>query len=215
MKNFCIYCHINKINKKRYIGQTCQKVNLRWRNGNGYKNCPRFYSAICHYGWDNFDHIILEENLSQQEADQKEIYYINFYQSNDPDKGYNMTIGGNTLAIYYQDEEHRKEQSIRRKQYFLDHPDKKQENDKRIKQISIQTAEQRSKKMKENYNNKQGLYEINKKRKRKIKCVETGEKFDSLTAASKAYNISVGNISMVINGKRHIAGGYHWIEENQ
>lgn len=38
MKKWTIYCHINKINNKRYIGQTDQQnLNKRWQNGNGYK----------------------------------------------------------------------------------------------------------------------------------------------------------------------------------
>lgn len=48
--------------------------------------------------------------------------------------------------------------------------------------------------------------------KKSIKCVETNEIFTSLSEASKKYNISVGNISSVIHGKRKSAGGYHWIE---
>lgn len=42
MKNdcqtWCIYLHKNKINHKVYIGQTKTPLNLRWKNGNGYKN---------------------------------------------------------------------------------------------------------------------------------------------------------------------------------
>ena len=30
MNNYTIYIHINKINKKVYIGQTCQNPKKRW-----------------------------------------------------------------------------------------------------------------------------------------------------------------------------------------
>ena len=66
--------------------------------------------------------------------------------------------------------------------------------------------------MKENYVNQGGLFHLNETRKKSIKCVETGEIFISLSEASKKYNISVGNISSVIHGKRKSAGRYHWIE---
>lgn len=38
----------------------------RFNNGFGYKHSTYFYSAINKYGWDNFEHIILEENLSEE-----------------------------------------------------------------------------------------------------------------------------------------------------
>ena len=37
MNNYIIYKHINKINGKIYIGQTCQKPEYRWNHGKGYK----------------------------------------------------------------------------------------------------------------------------------------------------------------------------------
>ena len=54
----CVYAHINMINGKMYIGQTIHgnNPNKRWSNGNGYKHCPHFWSAICKYGWENFEH---------------------------------------------------------------------------------------------------------------------------------------------------------------
>ena len=121
-----------------------------------------------------------------------------------------MTEGGSSLATYYNNEEHRKEQSLRKKDYYKNNPNKKKANDDMLKELSLKTAKQRSEKMKNHYLNKEGLYEINEKRKKKVLCIETGIVFDSLTAASKAYNISIGNLSMVIHGKRQVAGGYHW-----
>ena len=62
-----IYLHKNKINNKVYIGQTkCVNPNNRWRNGTHYEN-TLFGKAIQKYGWDNFEHIILENNIETQE----------------------------------------------------------------------------------------------------------------------------------------------------
>ena len=212
MKEYCIYLHRNKINGKVYIGQTCQKPKKRWNYGHGYKNCPRFYSAIVSYGWNNFEHIILENNLTSDEANEKEQYYIKKYNSQNPDLGYNLTEGGSSLSEYWKTPEHRELQSQNRKLYFKEHPDKKIENDRYLKEISQKSAKRRSEKMKENYANQGGLFHLNETRKKSIKCVETNEIFTSLSEASKKYNISVGNISSVIHGKRKSAGGYHWIE---
>lgn len=45
---------------------------------------------------------------------------------------------------------------------------------------------------------------------KKIKCVETGEVFVSLTRAAKAYNSNPGNIWRSATSGRYRAGGYHW-----
>ena len=93
-KKFVVYCHTNKTNNKKYIGITCQKLNQRFRNGNGYKTCPYFYRAIKKYGWNNFVHTVLYKNLSQEEAKSKEIELIKKYNTKNKKHGYNVTPGG-------------------------------------------------------------------------------------------------------------------------
>lgn len=44
----------------------------------------------------------------------------------------------------------------------------------------------------------------------KIKCVETGIIYNSITEASKKTDIRRSNISGVLIGKQNTAGGYHW-----
>lgn len=85
-------------NGKCYIGQTKLKVNNRWRNGD-YKHCVAFYNSIQKYGWENITHEILEDNIeTQEEADEKEIYYIKKFNSLIPN-GYNIVTGGhNTIS---------------------------------------------------------------------------------------------------------------------
>ena len=104
--SYLIYKHTNKLNGKSYIGQTSQKAIRRWRNGYGYKESPIFYAAIQKYGFDNFTHEIIEENLATKElANQREQYWIAHYHTwiYDPKcQGYNSTQGGtynNTTAL--------------------------------------------------------------------------------------------------------------------
>ena len=74
-KKYYVYVHINKQTKKTYVGQTCDNKK-RWRsNGIDYYNYSQsdqcqspFWKAIQSYGWDNFDHIVLKENLTLEEA---------------------------------------------------------------------------------------------------------------------------------------------------
>jgi len=45
---------------------------------------------------------------------------------------------------------------------------------------------------------------------RGVKCVETGEVFESISQAERSNNISRNGVSNVLNGRAHTAGGYHW-----
>ena len=97
-----IYLHRNKINNKVYIGQTIyiNDPQIRWgNNGNGYKKQLEFYKEIEQYGWDNFEHIILETGLDTIMADLKEKEYISIYDSTNPDKGYNRSPGGSAVSL--------------------------------------------------------------------------------------------------------------------
>lgn len=92
--------HITPANKY-YIGITSQLCTKRWGvNGKNYNRHPYFYNAILKYGWDNIDHIILFENLSEKEAKQYEQDLIKFFNTNSSNFGYNLTYGGNgTIGI--------------------------------------------------------------------------------------------------------------------
>lgn len=103
--SYTIYMHRNKSNGKVYIGQTCQKPNQRWQNGKGYEKCVLFYNAIQKYGFDGFDHEILFEVETKEEADEKEIEMIAYYDSTNRDKGYNLTEGGQGISGYHLSEE--------------------------------------------------------------------------------------------------------------
>lgn len=105
---YVIYIHRNKINNKIYVGQTGQQVNQRWRNGKGYVNNPLFYRAIEKYGWDNFDHDIIFTGLDKEQANRLEVEMISLFDSNNPDRGYNLTEGGQGTNGYHLTEEHRK-----------------------------------------------------------------------------------------------------------
>ena len=92
-----IYKHTNLINGKIYIGQTCQKPEDRWDYGCGYKRHNlHFYNAIKKYGWkEGFSHEIIEQNIpTLEEANEKEKYWIAYYNCKEPN-GYNLTDGGN------------------------------------------------------------------------------------------------------------------------
>ena len=104
---YCVYKHTSPTNKV-YIGITSLKPSLRWRlDGSGYIRNDRhntyFANAIQKYGWDNFKHEILFENLSKEEAEQKEIELIDYYKSTNKDCGYNIQSGGINGYVFTDD----------------------------------------------------------------------------------------------------------------
>lgn len=93
---YCVYIHTNKINGKKYVGQTINgnNPNKRWDNGRGYEHCIRFFNAIKKYGWDNFEHEIIASNLTAKEADNFERTLIAKLNTTNPEIGYNIELGG-------------------------------------------------------------------------------------------------------------------------
>lgn len=91
---YSLYVHVNKTNHKAYFGITSRKPERRWANGNGYKQNAHFYSAIQKYGWDGFNHIVLRNDLTKEEACEKERTYIAEFDTSNPLSGYNNDLGG-------------------------------------------------------------------------------------------------------------------------
>lgn len=95
---FIVYKITNKINNKIYIGLTSKTLEERWyqhyKDAIAYKDDYAFHAAIRKYGKENFNVEEIENNLTEEQAKEKEIYYIKFYNSYIKDNGYNMTFGG-------------------------------------------------------------------------------------------------------------------------
>lgn len=85
---YVIYMHTNKINNKKYIGIS-KNYERRWGNGYGYINNTLFYKDIEQYGWDNFEHEIIEENLCKVDALILESRLIKQYKTDNIEFGYN------------------------------------------------------------------------------------------------------------------------------
>lgn len=94
-KTYCVYMHTLKIDGRKYIGVTGQEPARRWRpNGAGYKLQSYFWNAIQKYGWDNFKHEILFEELAWEQASLKEQALIKLFNTTDHKFGFNLTLGG-------------------------------------------------------------------------------------------------------------------------
>lgn len=96
-----IYIIRNTINNKVYIGQTISSINLRFRNHlSAAKNGGDYIigKAIRKYGESNFYVELLEECLVE-ELNEREKYWISFFDSTANRNGYNMSVGGNAVKV--------------------------------------------------------------------------------------------------------------------
>ena len=100
-----IYKITNKINNKSYIGKTERSVQVRWkehcRHIDALQHLP-LYRTLKKYGLDNFTLETLEE-CKNEILDDREIYWINYYQSYGK-MGYNCTGGGEGGIKTYDEE---------------------------------------------------------------------------------------------------------------
>lgn len=95
--NGFIYIIKNTVNSKVYIGQTRTSVDQRWKEHlrHAQYGDQVINRAMKKYGADKF-YIETLEICDISILDEREIYYIDLYDSTDKSKGYNVSIGGNT-----------------------------------------------------------------------------------------------------------------------
>lgn len=236
---YTVYKHTAP-NGKVYIGITGQKPEQRWKNGDGYKNNPHFYSAIRKYTWKNFEHEIIENGLTKQQACDLEIELIAQYHATDPRKGYNISTGGDCSAagVHLSAEALRKRnESIKRA--FLNPELRKKMSEARKgannwnygKHLSLETRRKLSeahkghhyspearRKMSESHKGicpssetRRKMSESHKgKNTKAVICVETGTLYASCTEAAQSIGVAKSGITKVLRGVHKTSGGYHW-----
>lgn len=105
--NSGIYKIVNKINGKVYIGKT-KNFKKRWSQyGYDFKFKrtdhinDHLLNSMVKYGFENFDFSIVEE-CSLDLCSERELYYIDLYESCDPSKGYNLRRDSSTGMVTHE-----------------------------------------------------------------------------------------------------------------
>lgn len=219
---YYIYLHRCLITNKVYIGQTCQKPEYRWNQGKGYQESPLFYNAIQKYGWENFTHEILETVDSLEKANDRERYWICYYQSNNRDYGYNLNDGGNSKLTPEQKEERKQKLKNWRethpkqaqkaidamKAYWENHPEEKRLAQKKATEASVKYWQAHPEEAK--IRHKHMIEKAKEKTSKSVRCIETSMVYTSAREAARQTNGSYSGIGKVCTHRQKTSGGYHW-----
>lgn len=215
---YYVYLHNNKINNKKYIGITKQSPGKRWGiQGTNYRSSPYFYNSIRKYGWDNFEHIILFTNLTKEEACEKEMELIKFYNTQDKKYGYNIMEGGTAPAIP-NDIRIKISYALRGNKNGAGHPcsaekRKKISEAQKGKKLTDEHREKLSKAAQKRHTpcsdeKKRTLSKVYP-HKKKVYCVETDTIYESVQECARQLNLYASNITKVCKGIHQTTGGYH------
>ena len=226
-----IYCIENTVNHKKYIGQSTNvyyrwskhKTELRYnRHDNDY-----LQKSWNKYGEDKFEFKLLEE-CSIEKLDEREIHYIELYNTLNRDKGYNLKTGGQLGGSIVSDSVREKISKAEKKFYENNEEALQMRREAALKQWS-------NPKIKDKISGKNnGMYGKHhtdeackkiseakkgtpcwKKNLTPVFCVELNRVFSCADEAQKELNINP-QIVQVCKGNRKTCGGYHWkfITEN-
>lgn len=238
-ENFVIYIHVNLINGKVYVGQTCQvPLTSRWgkdgtrytqKNKNNKYWHKHFGPAILKYGWNNFGHYVLEDGLTKEEAVEREQFYMNKYNSLNRDFGYNLREAG-PRGRMSEEAKKRMSESTKGENHPLYGKHHSKETREKIKQAltgrkvpreqvekmrKTLTGRKHSEKWKQHI--KEGHAKSDKKNVVSVVCVETEKHFKSVIEAEnfimENYGYSSGHILDCCLNQTNTYGGFHWIRE--
>lgn len=95
-----VYPILNKVNGKRYVGQTVQPLKVRFNEHARKKDNTPVSNAILKYGRENFYCGVIKTCASKAELNYWEKFFITALKSKKP-YGYNLTDGGEGTVGYH------------------------------------------------------------------------------------------------------------------
>lgn len=93
-----IYMHVQRENRKCYIGITIMRAADRWGAGIAYRNNRRFSRAIQKYGWNIFDSYILAFGEDRKSLNIAEVVAIAAAGGHKSKFTYNLSPGGDMVS---------------------------------------------------------------------------------------------------------------------
>lgn len=225
-----IYCIENLSTNKKYIGQSINVYERYFKHKNELKNNNHhntyLQNAWNKYGSDDFKFYVLEY-CPVEELDEREKYYIQTYNTEDRDIGYNLKSGGQYGGSVLSEESRRKI-SASNKKYYINNPEARNARRESAKSywsnIEVRTlrsgsgASMYGKKHTEETKKKISEARIGKKSPTRnttpVMCVELDKIFEDATTAGKELSLDSSAILKVCQQKRKTCGGFHWKFKN-
>jgi len=224
-----IYLITNLSNDKKYVGQTVQNPQERWRQHLKDSKNPKMVisHAINKYGVDNFKFEVIDECLSIDALNEAESGWI--YRLDTFNNGYNSTSGGDRNFIIT--EEFKKRVSDGLKKYYetYDVYNKgvplSEEHKEKLRQYRLGTKHTEewkcnaSKRCKESNSVKRLQEWVKKNGDPKLKPIVQLDKitgkmireFESVKQASEQVGTGRTNITNCLTGYSKSAGGFIWV----
>lgn len=219
-----VYCATNKLNGKRYVGQTVRPLAERWRDHCRVKDDNYFHRAIHKYGAENFDVQVIDTAKSVEELDVKEMHWIETLGTLFP-SGYNLREGGNVSGRGRIGILNRKSRLIYQFRldgsmvngYYGTH-------DAHVRTgLSAHAISQALRRgnlcggcvwvLATEFDPQKLVKKIDSyhgNRWRKVVCVETGEVFRSMSEAAQKYDTAPSSISACCAGRLKTTAKLHW-----
>lgn len=215
-ENCGIYKIENLVNGKIYIGKSVN-IYKRWKKHKTLLNTRSHYnkhlqSAWDIYGEDNFEFSIVEQCERDNDIlSMREKYYIEFYNSNNSDFGYNMTNGGDgTFGLKLSDEQRKAASKRMSGDKNPNYGTKKSESLKRqiSEKLKGRISPMLNKHQSEDTKKQISIALKGEKspRCREVYCPELDEQFWGATEASEKYGICRENIVACCNHRLKSAG---------
>jgi group I intron endonuclease len=223
-KKSVVYCAVNQVNNKIYIGLTSQILKRRIATHICKSKNPQnnyFHNALNTHGKDSFKWYVLYQSNDINQLKEKETFYINEFKSNDREKGYNLSTGGECPVFNQESCEKISKKAKERNLNGENNPfyGKKHSEETRKHLSKIRKGIRFSPFTKHSEETKKKLSEIRKElckdpqhilnmalaQKRKpLLCVTNGVEYISMSAAAKELNLSLSGLKFHLNKKNHL-----------